>query len=128
MQRDEIERLLHNWAWWYARIGDVNAGYPSINIIAKFRSDGGIILSGTGRKPEPTNEDAEMVEKFWIELYHKKQRIAVALKRKYFKRMYESDKYIAKELGVTERMFQYRIDEARKWIQTRYEVEKRKAA
>ena len=56
-----IEHRLWDWADWAAS-GRVINGYPRQTLEHRLHAEGGVLIRGTGRKPEPVNEEAEEIE------------------------------------------------------------------
>ncbi len=57
-----VEDRLSEWGEWFARDVHFDIGFPSKNIIARARDQGGQLISATGSKPLMSNTKAEEIE------------------------------------------------------------------
>jgi len=57
-----VKNRLSEWGEWFSRGIYIDIGFPSKNILARMRDQGGQLIRATGQKPLPTNTRAEEME------------------------------------------------------------------
>jgi hypothetical protein len=114
-----IERL-HEWADFFGRV-QTNIGYPHLSIEGKLQRDGGLLPRGTKsiHDPMPSNPAAEEIETLWKELSKENYGRAYAVKKKYFSHANTSTRTLAREAGISLRVFQKRLLTGEKWFEAK---------
>jgi len=119
-----IENRLQEWADWFIRGNNHGIGYPPESFITMLEK--GI----TAKKKKafklpilPTNESAEEMEKFVVEMSHQSQQMADALRKYYFGR--EPTIHLkAKSFGISAPQFKILLRMARQWLAGRLSANK----
>jgi hypothetical protein len=57
-----VKSRLSEWGEWFSKGIYIDIGFPSKNILARMRDEGGQLIKATGQKPLPTNTKAEEME------------------------------------------------------------------
>ncbi len=63
-----VEARLSEWGEWFSKDVHINIGFPSKNILARMREEGGQLISAAGPKPLMTHTKAEEMEAILMSL------------------------------------------------------------
>lgn len=124
---DEAESRLIGWGRWTRRNADGAAGYPRRTVEARLRDEGGVLISGTGKRVPPVDSAAEQIERLVVRLGDLRPdwRLMLVL-------YYSEDRthdYVAQRLGVSESLIRtHWMKQAKMWVAGSLERLERKAA
>ena len=109
-----LDGRLDEWADWSMLPYDNGLGYPKKTIEARLHEQGGVLISGTGARHEPTNERAEEIEFLLLELHKHDQRLSMSLRTYYLGDGLIQHK--AKKAGFSYSQFKVFVDMGRAWM------------
>ena len=117
-----VEKRLQEWADWFIRGNTYGIGYPPESFITMLEKGITAKKKKTFKIPIlPTNESAEEMEKFVVEMAHQNRQMADALRKYYFGRE-PTLQLKAKIFGVSGAQFKILLGMARQWLAGRLSV------
>lgn len=117
-----IENRLQEWADWFIRGNNHGIGYPPESFITMLEKGVNIKRKKDFKLPIlPTNESAEEMEKFVVEMSRQNQQMANALRKYYFGRE-PTISLKAKAFGVSGAQFKILLGMARQWLAGRLSI------
>ena len=119
-----IENRLQEWADWFIRGNTYGIGYPHESAVTMIEKG----LTAKKKKAFklpilPTNESAEEMEKFVVEMSRQNQQMADALRKYYFGRE-PTINLKAKAFGISMTQFKMLLRMARQWLAGRLSANK----
>lgn len=119
-----VETRLQEWADWFIRGNTYGIGYPHESAITMVKKGVTVKKKKDFKLPIlPTNESAEEVEKFVVEMSHQNRQMADALRKFYFGRE-PTIALKAKAFGVSAAQFKILLGMARQWLAGRLSANK----
>lgn len=117
-----IENRLQEWADWYIRGNNHGIGFPPESFITMLEKGITIKKKKSFNLPIlPSNESAEEMEKFVVEMSRQNQQMANALRKYYFGRE-PTIQLKAKAFGVSGAQFKILLGMARQWLAGRLSI------
>lgn len=111
--QEYIEARLYQWAEWHSRGNFSGLGFPQCSLEYRMMTEG-VFPRSRGRKPLPSNDAAEEIEKLVSELYQHNKKIAQVLICHYFNQ--GSFRTKGKIVGVSYTAFSYYLNMGHQWI------------
>lgn len=110
-----IDERLNQWAAWYRQRVRLGIGYPPCSIEYRMMTEGCIPRSEyLGIKPMPTNELAEEMESFIVEMSKQHKTAAQALRKHYYEQGNAHQK--SQTMHISESQFEKLVLFARAWL------------
>lgn len=111
-----VEMRLQEWADWFIRGNTYGIGYPRESAITMIEKSITVKKKKDFKLPIlPTNESAEEVEKFVVEMSRQNHQMADALRKYYFGRE-PTIELKAKDCGISMAQFKIFLRMARQWL------------
>lgn len=111
-----IENRLQDWADWFIRGNNYGIGYPPESFITMLEKGITVKRKGSAKLSVlPTNESAEEIEKFVVEMSRQNHQMADVLRKYYFGRE-PTIQLKAKSFGISEPKFKILLRMARQWL------------
>lgn len=117
-----LDHRLEEWADWFIHGNTFGIGYPHESAITMIEKGITVKKKKVFKLPIlPTNESAEEMEKFVVEMSYQNRRIADVLRKYYFGRE-PTTPLKAKAFGVSGAQFHILLSMARQWLAGRLSV------
>lgn len=113
-----LENRLQEWAEWLKSGNFLNIGYPRQSISALVMEGKSVSKKDNFRKTVETNESAEEIEKFVVEMARYKPLMAKSLRMHYFDQL--SFRRSAKKLNISYMQYNLYIQMAKQWLLGRF--------
>lgn len=108
-----VKTRLLEWAEWHCKGNFVGLGFSSFSIEYRLMVEG-IINKRQGPRPLPSNEDAEEIEIYWVEMYKQNEPIAVALHHHYL--IEGTLQSRSKLMGISHSQFRHYVQMGFQWM------------
>lgn len=115
-----IKKRFEDWAEWYQKSSIDGLGYPRRNIIARLKEEGGVLINGTGQKPDMINHSAEEIEMLLAKLFQQRPQHVEVLRIYYLNP--HSYVRIAKEKGYSRARYFVYLGLAHEWVKGYFTV------